>query len=84
MCLTFPASLSAIFVQAVMGEEGAWEISHQQEAMSVGMGLLKLDEEQRRKRVCVCELAGQDIHLLVKAVHPQPAQSMATVAQPGF
>ena len=40
MCLTFPASLSAVLVQAVMGEEGAWEISHQQEATLAGMGLL--------------------------------------------
>ena len=35
--------------------------------------------------MCVCELAGQDIHqLLVKAVPPQPAQAMVTLAQPGF
>lgn len=54
MHLTFPASLSTILAQAVVGEEGSWEISHQQEATSVGMGLLQLEEDAKDKKdVCL-------------------------------
>lgn len=46
----FPDSLSAVLVQAVMGEQNAWDISHQQEAASVGMSLLHLKEGAKGKK----------------------------------
>lgn len=46
--------LSTILAQAVVGEEGSWEISHQQEGTSVGMGLLQLEEDAKDKKdVCL-------------------------------
>lgn len=50
MCPTFPGSVSAVLVQAVMEEEGAWEISHQQAAVSTDMGLLQLETDAKDKK----------------------------------
>lgn len=43
-------SRSTISVQAVMGEQNAWGISHQQEATSEGMSLLYLEEKAKGKK----------------------------------
>lgn len=47
---TFCESFSAVLVQAGMGEQNAWDISHQQEATSVGMSLLYVEEEAKGKK----------------------------------
>lgn len=39
-----------VLVQAVMGEQSAWDTSHQQGATSVGMSLLYLEEKAKGKR----------------------------------
>lgn len=78
-------SCSTVLVQAVTGEQDAWDISHQQEATSVGMSLLYLEEKAKGKK-------GLSFwtHWLgyrpaaVEAVLPQPAQARAALAQPDF